>query len=104
MAESPGEISAERLKIMKDTTDGFKISETDLKLRGPGEFFGIRQSGELKFTAADIVKDSELIEKARDSAFKVIHEDPQLRSYHNEVIREHFLINYKESLELIKVA
>lgn len=104
MAESSGEISAERLKVMKDTTDGFKISETDLKLRGPGEFFGIRQSGELKFTAADIVKDSELIAKARDSAFKVIREDPQLRSYHNEVIREHFLTNYKESLELIKVA
>jgi len=104
MAESRGEVSTERLKIMTETNDGFKISETDLKLRGPGEFFGIRQSGELNFTAADIVKDTELIQKAKDSAFKVINEDPQLRSYHNTVIREHFLTNYKDSLELIKIA
>lgn len=104
MAGDGGEISAERLKIMTETNDGFKISETDLKLRGPGEFFGTKQSGELKFTAADLAKDSDLINKAKDSAFKVIKEDPQLRSYHNDVIREHFFKNYKSSFELIKVA
>ncbi len=104
MAESSGEISAERLKIMTETNDGFRISETDLKLRGPGEFFGIRQSGDLKFTAADLVKDMPLVEKARESAFKVVSEDPHLRSYENSTIREHFLTNYRESMELIKIA
>lgn len=104
MAAESGDISSERLKIMTETNDGFKISETDLKLRGPGEFFGTRQSGDLKFSAADLAKDTDLILKAKESAFKVIKEDPQLRSYHNDVIREHFLKNYRTSFDLIKVA
>lgn len=104
MAETTGEISGERLKIMTETNDGFRISETDLRLRGPGEFFGTRQSGDLKFTAADLVKDMPLVEKARDSAFKIISEDPQIRSFENSTIREHFLTNYRESMELIKIA
>lgn len=104
MADKTGEISAERLKIMTETNDGFIISETDMKLRGPGEFFGTRQSGELKFSAADLIKDVYLIEKARESAIKVVAEDPELRSYHNSNIREHFLTNYRESMELIKIA
>lgn len=104
MAGTTGEISAERLNILTETNDGFKISEADLKLRGPGEFFGTRQSGALKFTAADLVKDMPLIEKARESAFKVVNEDPQLRSYENSNIREHFLVNYRESMDLIKIA
>lgn len=104
MAAESGNISSERLKIMTETNDGFKISETDLKIRGPGEFFGTRQSGDLKFSAADLAKDSDLIIKAKDSAFKLIKEDPQLRSYHNDVIRNHFLMNYRTSFDLIKVA
>ncbi|KXK43497.1 MAG: ATP-dependent DNA helicase RecG [Chlorobi bacterium OLB5] len=104
MAAESGNISSERLKIMTETNDGFKISETDLKIRGPGEFFGTRQSGDLKFSAADLAKDTDLILKAKESAFKVIKEDPQLRSYHNDVIREHFLKNYRTSFDLIKVA
>ncbi len=104
MADKTNDISYERLKIMTETNDGFKISETDLKLRGPGELLGTRQSGELKFTAADLATDGDLLIKARESAFKVIDEDPQLRSYHNETIKEHFLKYYKESSELIKIA
>ena len=104
MAETTGEISGERLKVMTETNDGFRISETDLRLRGPGEFFGTRQSGDLKFTAADLVKDMPLVEKARDTAFKIISEDPHLRSFENSTIREHFLTNYRESMELIKIA
>lgn len=93
-----------RLGIMTETTDGFKIAETDMLLRGPGEFFGVRQSGELKFSAADLSKDMALIEKARTAAFKLIDEDEQLRKEENQNIREHFLINYKDSMSLIKVA
>jgi ATP-dependent DNA helicase RecG len=104
MAEKPGEIASERLKIMVETTDGFRISETDMKLRGPGEFFGTRQSGELRFSAADLGKDIVLIEKARKAAFDLVLADPEIRKPANAVIREHFLINYIDSMNLIKVA
>ncbi len=87
-----------------DTNDGFKISEVDLQLRGPGEFFGTRQSGELKFTAADLSKDMELLDKARASAIALIDTDPQLRKPENLIIRNYFLENYQQSMSLIKIA
>jgi ATP-dependent DNA helicase RecG len=104
MAEKLSELSRKRLEVMVETTDGFKIAETDMKLRGPGEFFGIRQSGELKFTAADLAKDMLLIEKAREAAFRLVDSDPQLRKIENEKIKIHFLTNYKDSMNLIKIA
>ncbi len=104
MAESPGEASRQRLSVMVESTDGFKIAETDMQIRGPGEFFGTRQSGELRFNAADLGKDMPLIEKARNSAFALIESDPELRGNENQTIRKHFLINYKESMSLISIA
>jgi ATP-dependent DNA helicase RecG len=101
---SLNEITKIRLNTLVETTDGFKISEADMRLRGPGEFFGIRQSGELKFNAADLFKDREIIEKAREAAFKLVDADPQLRSSENQPIKENFQLNYKDSMNLIKVA
>jgi len=103
MADKLDEKSRERLGIMVETTDGFKISEVDMELRGPGEFFGTRQSGELKFTTADLAKDKELVVKARKSAFDLITSDPQLRNEDNVCIRKNFLENFKDSLNLINV-
>lgn len=104
MAEKLSDISRQRLEVMVETTDGFKIAETDMRLRGPGEFFGIRQSGELRFSAADLVKDLHLIEKAKEAAFKLVEADPHLRKTENGMIKTHFLTNYKDSVELIKIA
>jgi ATP-dependent DNA helicase RecG len=104
MADKLDETSKLRLDTLVETTDGFKISDVDLQIRGPGEFFGTRQSGELKFSAADLAKDMSLVEKARKSAFDLIDDDLQLRKDENKPIREHFLINYKESMNLIRVA
>ena len=104
LGDKINEIAQERLNVMVETTDGFKIAETDMKLRGPGEFFGTRQSGELKFSAADLSKDMMLIERARETAFNLIENDPQLRKKENENIREHFLMNYKDSMSFIKIA
>lgn len=98
------DITRARLSVMVETTDGFKISETDMKLRGPGEFLGTRQSGELKFSAADLSKDNEIVEHAREAAFKLVNDDPQLRNAENKNIKEHFLTNYRDSMSLIKVA
>lgn len=103
MADRLDDNSRRRLNVMVETTDGFKISNVDLEMRGPGEFFGTRQSGELKFTAADLTKDGQLTEKARHSAFKLITEDPQLRKHENIHIREHFFETYSDSMGLIDV-
>jgi ATP-dependent DNA helicase RecG len=63
-----------RVEAMLQTTDGFKIAEADLKLRGPGEFFGVRQWGLPNFRVADIINDEELIREAREAAITLIQE------------------------------
>ncbi|HTP59371.1 MAG TPA: DNA helicase RecG, partial [Spirochaetia bacterium] len=65
-----------RLKIMKETTDGFRIAEEDMRLRGPGELLGIRQSGFLNFRVADLLVHAPLLLHAREDAGKVLKEDP----------------------------
>jgi ATP-dependent DNA helicase RecG len=62
---------------MVDTTDGFKIAETDLLLRGPGEFFGTRQSGDLGFHIANPIRDKDLLETARREAFALTEDANQ---------------------------
>jgi ATP-dependent DNA helicase RecG len=66
----------ERLKIMKETTDGFAIAERDLALRGPGELLGVRQSGFLRFRVADLSRDADLLLSARDEVRRLLSEDP----------------------------
>jgi ATP-dependent DNA helicase RecG len=66
----------ERLKIMKETTDGFRIAERDLALRGPGELLGVRQSGFLRFRVADLSRDADALLSTRDEARRILSEDP----------------------------
>ncbi len=89
-----------RLNAMVNYTSGFDLSEIDLKLRGPGDIFGIKQSGipELKF--ADLVNDTELLIKARDAAFRIIEEDAHLKSVKNQIIKKYLSENFSESLRL----
>jgi ATP-dependent DNA helicase RecG len=89
-----------RLETMVETTDGFRIAEVDLGLRGPGEIFGIRQSGIPEFRIANLVEDGDLIVIARKEAFLLVDEDPQLRSSSHQVLRKHFEERYKDALEL----
>lgn len=76
-----------RLEAMRDTNDGFRISEIDLELRGPGDFLGTRQSGIPEFTLANIVEDRELLELARDAAFDLVEIDPMLQAPEHRVIQ-----------------
>jgi ATP-dependent DNA helicase RecG len=78
MSEARGEATAQRLGIMEATNDGFVIAEQDLKLRGPGEFLGTRQSGMPDMLLANLVEDTRLLERARESAQRVIAADPTL--------------------------
>jgi ATP-dependent DNA helicase RecG len=89
-----------RLETMVQTTDGFAIAEVDLKLRGPGEFFGTRQSGLPALRIADLVEDAELLALARNEAFDLIKSDPHLRMKSHECIRKHFEEEFKNILEL----
>src|SRR5699024_601428 len=72
IADPKGEVGKERMRIMTETTDVFKRAEEDLKLRGPGDFFGKRQSGLPEFKVADIVNDYRALETARQDAAEII--------------------------------
>ena len=75
MSDIKNEQSLERLKIMTGTTDGFEIAEADLKLRGPGDFFGEIQSGAPVFKMADLVEDYKILEVAMQDAYHLVSSD-----------------------------
>ena len=86
-----------RLKTMVETTDGFKIAEVDLKLRGPGNIMGTQQSGVLNLNIADVVKDSQILVNARNTAIEVLQEDPNLSKVENVPISQAFVKMSKSS-------
>jgi ATP-dependent DNA helicase RecG len=96
--------SSVRMQSMVKYLDGFKIAEIDLKLRGPGDIFGTKQSGfpDLKYT--NIVEDTELILEAKQSAFKLIEVDPKLENIFSAVIRQNLIKHYSENLSYAKIA
>ena len=77
-----------RAEIMEQTTDGFKISEADLEMRGPGEFLGTRQSGLPGFKLANLVRDMEILQKARGAAFEWVATDPALKSPQSQSLKQ----------------
>jgi len=86
---APGRMTEDaraRLETMVRTTDGFEIAETDLQLRGPGEFFGTRQSGQLGFHVANPIRDRQLLELARREAF-TLAEQPAEKDTLQRVLR-----------------
>ncbi|MCH7638498.1 MAG: ATP-dependent DNA helicase RecG [Bacteroidetes bacterium] len=93
----------ERLKVVESTTDGFRISEEDLKMRGAGDFFGTRQSGLPDLKIADIVRDQEILIAAREAAFALAEHDPELRAPENAGTRTHFARTAPKSLGFARV-
>lgn len=82
-----GEIARQRLSIMRETEDGFRIAEEDLKLRGEGEVLGTRQSGTPGFQVARIEAHADLLEVARDDARLLLSRDPELQSARGQAVR-----------------
>ncbi|MFQ6615847.1 MAG: ATP-dependent DNA helicase RecG [Fidelibacterota bacterium] len=89
-----------RLDIIARTTNGFEISDEDLKLRGPGEFYGTKQHGFLKWKIADLVNDGPIILRARQAAFDLVDGDPHLGNPEHARIRERFMRDYQSMLDL----
>lgn len=83
-----------RIEFMEKTSDGFKVAEFDLEIRGPGEFMGSRQSGLPGFKMANLVRDFEILKTARDAAFEILEKDPHLRKKEHELLREELMKSY----------
>ena len=85
-----------RLSKMAETTDGFKIAEADLKLRGPGDFLGTKQSGLPEFKIADIIEDQWILAQAKSAAWDLMKEDPDLKRPEHQELKKVFLPYFKE--------
>lgn len=91
--------TARRLEILRKSNDGFYIAGEDLKLRGPGDFFGIRQSGQLEFRIGDIYQDAEVLKAASDAAGEILALDRELDLPQHEILRERLNDYMKYDLE-----
>lgn len=103
ICEGNSEDSIKRMQVMSATTDGFVIAEEDLKIRGPGEFFGTRQSGVLDLGIADIFRDIPILETARQEAFEIVAKNPELLGDEYKALRR-FLLKKYESFQLALVS
>ncbi|TVQ65824.1 MAG: ATP-dependent DNA helicase RecG [Balneolaceae bacterium] len=92
----PGRI---RLKKLVETTDGFEIAEADLRLRGPGDFLGTKQSGLPEFKYADIIDDRLILEQAKNEAWRLFTSDSDLSSPENQKLAERFHSYFRERAE-----
>jgi ATP-dependent DNA helicase RecG len=95
--------AGKRLQVMTDTNDGFIIAEEDLKIRGPGEFYGTRQSGMPALKVTNIFTDIPVLEEARKSAFEVVVNDPYLQKPEYQALRKEILEKFDE-LNLVTVS
>ncbi|NLB83399.1 MAG: ATP-dependent DNA helicase RecG [Synergistaceae bacterium] len=94
--------SRERLEVFCSTENGFTIAEADLKLRGPGEVCGVRQSGITDFRVADLIKDRALLDSARKESFSLVEGDPELDG--EPLLKERLIFLLGRSLNLVETA
>ncbi len=91
-----------RLKVMEKTTDGFKLAEEDLAIRGPGDFLGTRQSGLPDFRVASILRDARILNDAKEDAFGIIARDPFLEKPEHAILKEALIIRWQGKLDLAR--
>ncbi len=101
IARGRGGKSAERLATLVETTDGFRIAEADLRLRGPGELLGTRQHGLPELKVGDLLADFDLLETARADAFALVGQDPTLTVEEHKPLRAALRRMFAERLSLL---
>ena len=89
VSDTKTKVAKERMKTMTESEDGFVISEKDLKLRGPGEFFGIRQHGLPELKIADLYKDMAILKEAQSAAAELLKKDRFLEAEEHQLLKEH---------------
>lgn len=89
MTASKAKETKKRLEILNHSNDGFYIASEDLKLRGPGDLFGIRQSGILDFKLGDVFQDAKILQNASDAASEILQEDPGLEAEEHQKLKQH---------------
>lgn len=97
-------IAGERLEALVRSTDGFVIAEEDLRIRGPGEFFGYRQWGLPEFRVADLIRDADLLQQARQEAFALVKSDGTLSAPAHRAVRDAMIRRWGKKLELGSVS
>jgi len=102
-ADPANDESRERLKTLTRTTDGFRLAEEDLRLRGLGEFFGTKQHGLGDLRLSSLIADADLLTQARKDAFTVVLADAGLRKPENERLRAAVLERYGKTLDLAEI-
>ncbi|MBI4224455.1 MAG: DNA helicase RecG, partial [Deltaproteobacteria bacterium] len=93
-----------RLNIMVESNDGFRIAEEDLEIRGPGEFLGTKQSGMPDFKVANLARDMDILSLARQAAFELIDQDPDLKQPKHQPFKQILRTRWKGKLELVQVS
>ena len=93
----------QRMKVMQDTNDGFVISEKDLEIRGPGEFFGTRQHGLPELKVANIFKHMKILKLAQQEARYIIGLDYKLQNNENKMLKREILTKFKHSVKEISL-
>jgi len=88
---------------MEETNDGFKISEKDLEIRGPGEFFGTRQHGLPELRIANIFKHMKILKIAQQEARYIIGEDPKLISFENRLLKKEIIDKFEQQAREISL-
>ena len=99
-ADTQSEEVIERLQAFVDTTDGFRLAELDLEMRGPGDLLGTRQHGLPPFRMADLSRDSAVVKEAREDAQQLVAADPGLRQPEHDKLRRMVLARYGQALDL----
>lgn len=96
--------SRTRIRTMTETNDGFKISEVDMQLRGPGDILGTQQSGVVDFKRLDLVNDAPIIKTTKKMVDKILEADPHLSGTDHQIIKNYYIQNYKGKNKWSKIS
>jgi ATP-dependent DNA helicase RecG len=102
ISDKLSDVSRERLQVFVSTTDGFVIAEADLRLRGPGEFMGTRQSGLPDLVLTNLAEDGQWLDLAREKAIELLAQDPQLTARENQGVKQELYRFFRRHLSFLE--